>query len=156
MKQKMSFTDNQTAFEYAIYMMIGSYFAKASCRNLLQEKNRLLQYHEQRRDNQYLMEDICIKYAEKFLRPSVTSRLWKEEVQVRFVQGHDDQLSEVQFISDTYVLRVWGQFAGKKTRLGHELWKRGPKAVPADACPSLLKEGKKKVEKNQKKYLQSA
>jgi len=51
---KMNFTNNQAAFEYAMYMMLGSYFRKASCKNKLMEKKALkkifLKMNESRND----------------------------------------------------------------------------------------------------------
>lgn len=98
MKQKMNFTNNQTAFEYAIYMMVGSYFDKAVCTSNLQEKNMYLQYKEQKRESQYLMEDICLDYLEKNLINLVPSDFWNEKVGVRFVQHKEDAHREVQFL----------------------------------------------------------
>ena len=45
---KMNFTENQTAFEYAMYMMFGSYFDKAVHKNKILEKKMRVQYMEQK------------------------------------------------------------------------------------------------------------
>ncbi len=45
---KMNFTNSQTSFEYALYMIAASYFNKSVCLSEITEKNMLLQYKEQK------------------------------------------------------------------------------------------------------------
>ena len=42
--QKMTFTSNQTAFEYAIYEIVGSYFKKARCQSMIQEQKLIVHF----------------------------------------------------------------------------------------------------------------
>ena len=61
---KMNFTNNQTAFEYVMYMMLGSYFNKTNCKNYLLKKKMRLMYWEQKEKSQIEMEKICIRFVE--------------------------------------------------------------------------------------------
>ena len=117
--EKMNFTDNQTAFEYAIYMIVGSYFKKASCASSLQERSMRLQYCEQKQESQYRMEDVCISYVEQELLPKLPETFWNREMQVHFVRGCGGGISEIRFSSDNWILRIRGVYNGKHTELFH-------------------------------------
>ena len=119
---KMNFTNNQTAFAYAIYMMVGSYFKKAACTSSILENNMRLQYVEQRLDNQYRMEDMCIRYAEHQLLSSTPANLWEEEVKVKVVKRSEDEM-ELRFMGSHYILVVTGTYRGKQSRIFHKLWR---------------------------------
>ena len=118
---KMNFTDNQVAFDYAVYMIVGSYFSKAKCTNPLLERGMRLQYCEQKLNDQYHMEDICIRYVEKELLKILPSRFWENEMQVRILPQSVGG-SEIQFLGPDFILRVRGSYSGKKSRIFHELW----------------------------------
>ena len=117
--EKMNFTDNQTAFEYAIYMIVGSYFKKAGCASSLQERSMRLQYCEQKQESQYRMEDVCISYVEQELLPKLPETFWNREMQVHFVRGCGGGISEIRFSSDNCILRIRGLYKGKHTELFH-------------------------------------
>ena len=84
---KMSFTNNQTAFEYALYMIAGSYFDKATCKSKLIERNMLLQYKEQKIDKQYQMEDMCIRFMNK-LAHNLPRNYFKQNMEVGKADGN--------------------------------------------------------------------
>ena len=46
---KMNFTNSQTAFEYALYMIAASYFNKSACLSEITEKNMQPVYDSARR-----------------------------------------------------------------------------------------------------------
>ena len=117
--EKMNFTDNQTAFDYAIYMIVGSYFKKTSCASSLQERSMRLQYCEQKQEIQYRMEDVCISYVEQELLPKLPETFWNREMQVHFVRGCGGGISEIRFSSDTCILRIRGLYKGKHSELFH-------------------------------------
>ena len=118
---KMNFTDNQTAFEYAIYMIVGSYFKKTSCISPLQERSMRLQYCEQKLENQYRMEDVCIRYVEQELLSKLPESFWNREMQVHFVKECSEGISEIRFTSDNCILRIRGFYQGKHTELFHSV-----------------------------------
>ena len=53
---------NQKAMEYVLYMIAGSYFAKVwNLKSKFQEIKLKLYYQEERRNNQYSMEDFSLE-----------------------------------------------------------------------------------------------
>lgn len=120
---KMNFADSQTAFEYALYMMLGSYFDKAICRSKWQERKMFVQYQEQKEKQQYILEDICLRYIEKVLLPNLPKDFWQQEVEVRFRPTTFEGVHDIQFHGKEYVLRVGGIYRGKRnTRMQYEIW----------------------------------
>ena len=121
---KMQLTDNQTAFEYAIYMIVGSYFNKTSCKNVLQERKMRLQYCEQKLDKQYKMEDMCIAYVEQELRNKIPSRVWDEKVMTRLIVNKERGMTEIRFISHEYILCISGIYRGKNSEFNYKLYRK--------------------------------
>lgn len=119
---KMSFTNNQTAFEYAMYMMLGSYFNKTSCKNRLLEKKMRLLYWEQREKNQIQLEKLCIRFIEKELIPQLPEDIWNHDVEVKFCPTQYKGYQDIQFHSPEYILRVRAIYRGKDTVIQHQLW----------------------------------
>lgn len=121
---KMQFTDDQVAFDYAIYMMVGSYFDKTECTNTLQEKKMRLQYCEQKLENQYRMEELCIDYVERELAPKLPENFWRQQVQVHFAAGHGAGRPGIWFVCPEYILRVSGIYKGRKSIISCMLWEK--------------------------------
>lgn len=109
---KMNFTNNQIAFDYAIYMIVGSYFRKTTCKNDLQEKRMRLHYCEQKVNNQYRMEDICISYVEKKLMKTLPKEIWDEEMEVHFIFEKSGSV-RILFVGKNYSLLIWGKYKEK-------------------------------------------
>lgn len=122
MRENNYITDNQVAFEYAIYMMVGSYFQKTVCKTDWQEKKLYIHYKEQKESKQYIMEDVVIRYVEKELLEKLPKGIWKETMQVHLVGRENGTQTEIQFWGDKYLLRVMGDFQGKKnSRIDYRL-----------------------------------
>lgn len=115
---KMNFTENQTAFEYAMYMMFGSYFDKAVHKNKILEKKMRVQYMEQKEKNQIQMEDICIRFIEKKLMPQLPQGLWEQQVEVRILPTKKG-IRDIQFRGPKYTLRVFAVYKGKGNTVIH-------------------------------------
>ena len=127
---KMSFTNNQTAFEYVVYMMFGSYFDKAVCKNKLLEKKMYVHYLEQKERNQIQMENLCIHFIEKKLMKKVPEALWNQQVEVRFAPTGVEGLRDIQFHGSEYILRVSAIYRGKRnTEIQYEVWQKEPHLV---------------------------
>ena len=105
-------TNNQIAFDYAIYMIVGSYFAKTKCNNPILEKRMRLHYCEQKLDNQYRMEESCIRYVEKILLKKLPSQLWESEMQVSILPLPEGG-SEIRFYDPKNILRIRGCYKCK-------------------------------------------
>ena len=110
---KMNFTNNQTAFEYAMYMMLGSYFNKTTCRNYLLEKKMRFLYWEQKEKKQIEMEKTCIRFVEKELIPQLPESIWKQNVAVSFLPTKFQGYQDIQFCGDDFILRVRAIYRGK-------------------------------------------
>ena len=125
---KMQLTNSQAALGYAIYMIGGSYFKKARCKNEIHEKGLRVQYFEQKLDKQYDMEERCINYFEKVILQEVPEELFDRSVEVFFKYLPDDKGCEVYFMCSKFILIVRGEFKGKGTKFSYEL-KNGKKKV---------------------------
>lgn len=128
---KMNFTDNQTAFEYALYMMLGSYFDKAVCKNRLLEKKMYVQYLEQREKSQLQMENICIRFVEKKLFQELPEELWKQQVEVQIVSSDREGVREIQFLGPKFSLRAKAIYRGKGNTIIHYEVKNGDTCLVA-------------------------
>ena len=121
---KMNLTNNQTSFEYALYMIASSYFDKAECRNIFLERNMLLKYREQKLDSQYKMEDICIDYMDK-LYEKLPADFLKQKIRVH-LSKRKDGTTDILFVSRNYILELFGIYAGKKSVIECRFWVKSP------------------------------
>ncbi len=120
---KMNFTNNQTAFEYVIYMMLGSYFNKTNCKNYLLEKKMRLMYWEQKEKRQIEMERICIRFVENELLPELPKYIWSQNVEVKFSPTKFKGYQDIEFRGEDFLLRVRAIYRGKfDTVIEHEIW----------------------------------
>ena len=120
---KMRFTNHQTAFEYALYMITSSYFKKAQCTTPYVEKQFLVQYKEQKLDNQYFMEELCIQYMDE-LAEKLPARFFDQEMEVRLIRRGEGEFTEVLLKNAQYVIRFLCKYAGKKSQICHEIWRK--------------------------------
>ena len=119
---KMNFTNTQTAFEYVIYMMLGSYFNRTSCKNILLEKKMRFMYWEQREKSQIEMEKICIRFVEKELLPQLSEHIWSQDVEVKFSPTRFKGYQDIEFHGEDFRLRVRAIYRGKfDTVIEHEI-----------------------------------
>jgi len=109
---KMSFTNNQTAFAYALYMMMGSYFDKAVCQSPKLEKDMRLQYNEMKDEKQFAMEDICIRYMDKLER-KLPKECLASEVDA-FLSKERNGKIRVTFKGEGFTLQFRPTYAGCK------------------------------------------
>ena len=111
---KMNFTNNQVAFDYVLYMIVGSYFDKTTCdRAQLQEKKMFLQYKEQKLNNQFAMEDACIVFAEQELLPNIPEKFWEQQAEVRIRKRTEDG-SLISFEGKDFRLICQVELSGKR------------------------------------------
>lgn len=122
--QKMSFTNNETALGYAIYMIVGSYFNSAKAVNRTIEKKMYVQYHEQKLNDQYKMEEACEKYVIRNLIPAMPAEFWKQDVDVRFICEADGKVSGVWFVTPENVIAFHPGPDGRKTSITHKVWSK--------------------------------
>ena len=111
--QKMTFTSNQTAFEYAIYEIVGSYFKKAKCQSTIQEQKLIVHFKEQKQDTQCLMENKVDGYVKAVLLKKLPPEIWDEEVTVEIRKAPESELMNIIFYGEKYALIVKGAYRGK-------------------------------------------
>ena len=111
--QKMTFTSNQTAFEYAIYEIVGSYFKKARCQSTIQEQKLIVHFKEQKQDTQCLMENKVDGYVKAVLLNKLPPEIWDEEVTVEIRKAPESDLMNIIFYGEKYALIVKGAYRGK-------------------------------------------
>lgn len=111
--QKMTFTTNQTAFEYAIYEIVGSYFKKATCISTIQEQKLIVHFKEQKQDTQCLMENKVDSYVKGVLLKKLPEEIWDEEVTVEMRKSPDSDVMNLFFYGEKYALLVKGVYRGK-------------------------------------------
>lgn len=130
MKVKMKLTNSQIAFEYAIYMMVGSYFKSARCKSRLLEQSMKLQYLEQKERVQLQMEDTVISFVEKKMVPLLPQDLWGEDVKVIFEPSEDKELNHVLFVGKKSVLEVHCIYQGTRSKIQYSFWNKRQKKAP--------------------------
>lgn len=120
LKMRMiSVSKNQENLNYAIYMIGGSYFEKASCSNTRLETRLRVQYMEQKQEKQAALEEECIKYIEeKLLKNKALDDLWKQSVDCEFT-AHG-----IRFLGDVYALCVTAEDKGKEIKFSCHLFKK--------------------------------
>ena len=111
--QKMTFTSNQTAFEYAIYEIVGSYFKKSTCQSTIQEQKLIVHFKEQKQDTQCLMENKVDGYVRAVLLKKLPPEIWDEEVTVEIRKTPESDLMNIIFYGEKYALIVKGAYRGK-------------------------------------------
>ena len=119
---KMNFTDNQTAFEYALYMRAASYFDKAECKSQLVERKMFVQYKEQKLSSQYQMEDICIDSMDS-LAKAVPSDFFHQNMTVFLVKRTADAPLEIVFKNNNYCIKFTASYAGRKSQINTKISK---------------------------------
>lgn len=124
---KMNFSDNQTTFDYVLYMIAASYFDGAECRNKLLERSMMLQYKEQKLDTQCRMERICIDYMER-LQKKFPAKFFRQKMQVCF-RRKENGARDIYFVSDRYILKFAGIYDGRDTRINGNLWVKKPGSI---------------------------
>lgn len=118
---KMKFTNERLAFDYTIYMIVGSYFKKAKCQNQFMETRLRINYLEEKVNSQYRMEEVCINYTEKKLRKELPGDIWDEEMKVYFVCDKDN-MTYVAFVGEKYILCLKGKYRGKGKKNSYRLF----------------------------------
>ncbi len=121
---KMNFTNNQTAFEYALYMIAASYFDRTICISRVTERKMLLQYKEQKLNKQYQMEDICIEFMDD-LAKKLPADFFNRTVEVK-LNRMTSRIIEI-IIGDNQSFIVFRAiYAGKKSEIQYQIWRKKP------------------------------
>ena len=120
--KKMNLTNNQKAFEYAVYMIASSYFKTCKCKSKILEKNLFLQYQEQKINSQYEMEEICICFMEE-LSQKLPKDFFEQDMEVHFIRREKTPL-EILFKNEKYIMSFSGRYAAKNSLIDYSVWKK--------------------------------
>ncbi len=121
---KMNFTNSQTSFEYALYMIATSYFNKSACLSEITEKNMLLQYKEQKLNSQYQMEEICIEFMDNLVS-KIPSRFFERSVAVKLNKTASGKTEIVIGDKQSFIV-FHALYAGKKSQIRYQIWCKKP------------------------------
>ena len=117
-------TNNQNAFNYAVYMMLGSYFKQMEAVSECYVQKLYLYYVENKRERQYSFEDIAIRFVERVLQKQLPEEIWQERVLVSFFAR--DGRNYVAFQGARYTLVVQNDYRGARTKLQYQLYEDAP------------------------------
>ena len=117
-------TNNQNAFNYAVYMMLGSYFKQMEAVSECYVQKLYLYYVENKRERQYSFEDIAIRFVERVLQKQLSEEIWQERVLVSFFAR--DGRNYVAFQGARYTLVVQNDYRGARTKLQYQLYEDTP------------------------------
>ncbi len=112
--------NTQESFEYAIYVIFSSYFKKAVCTNRVREASMHINYVETALALQYEMEEFCDKEAQK-LFSMLPDWISECTVTVSFIRS-DKHRTEIRFKSDSFILRLIGEYRKKGGIIRSEFW----------------------------------
>ncbi len=107
--------NTQESFEYAIYVIFGSYFKKTICNSPIREAAMHINYKETKPDIQYRMEEYCDKEAEKLFR-RLPAYVMSGSVNVSFIE-RNGFLPEIRFAGDSFMLRVSGFYRNGRSEI---------------------------------------
>lgn len=119
-----NFTGNQNSFNYALYMMLGSYFKQMEAVSASYVQKLYLYYKENKRERQYDLEDIVIRFAEQTLRKELPEDIWQERMSVSFATKGGQNY--IIFDGAQYTLTVACNYRGGRTKLHYRLQEYTP------------------------------
>ena len=113
-------SNDTLAFDYAIYMIVGSYFRSTRCTGPIFEKKLRLHYCEQKLSSQYKMEERCISFAEKVLFKELPTSLLTSDVSVSFLPRKGKN-SIIHFSCKEFSLVIFGKMSGCRATFSYSL-----------------------------------
>lgn len=113
--KKMNVSNNQAAFEYAIYMIASSYFDKATCKANDKLGNLMIYYRETKVETQYVMEEVVDTFMKALVR-KLPKEFFQDEVHVSF-KPMEDGTTRICFQGERSALFLNGAYAGKGTKI---------------------------------------
>ncbi len=109
-------TKDRAAFEYALYMIVSSYFDKADCSTGIMERNLLLHYKEQKIRKQYEMEDYCIRFMDN-LEQRLGTKFFSGKATVRLVRAHENNPVSIIFRGEGRELVLSVVYTGRRKEI---------------------------------------
>ncbi len=113
----------QKAFDYCMYMIFSSYFKETTLKSPIQEKNLLLHYKDLRPQDQFAMEDQCIRYMDK-VQEKIPSKVWEQPMEVHLLGRSEQPNTEIRFESEPYIICVSADCSKGRPELKLVFWKK--------------------------------
>ena len=114
--------DQQKAFDYIIYMMVGSYFNKARAAVPGKENSRYLLYMLLGSAAQIRLEEQCEQYFQKKILPGLPRGFLDADVRVYFDSTGDGRYTSVVFAGNGRFLRIASLYGGKHKQPRMRAW----------------------------------
>lgn len=121
---KQTKQNKQKAFDYCMYMMLSSYFAKATCTTRIHESQLYLYYQEEKTDDQVKMEQQCIRLAEEDILSRIPGWMLREEVKICLVGRQGSGYTTMQIWCDKYVICIRTKYHKTNPEVLMEVWKK--------------------------------
>jgi hypothetical protein len=109
--------DNQRAWDYIMYMMLGSYFKKTNCLTTFWEQKLSLNYSAMKKQDQYAAEDKCIKVIEEEILPQLPEEFLESTVDIKLVVDEKDDVTVIEVTDGVYELMVAYKYDVKKVEI---------------------------------------
>ena len=107
-----------------MYMMLSSYFAKATCTTRIHESQLYLYYQEEKTDDQVKMEQQCIRLAEEDILSRIPGWMLREEVKICLVGRQGLGYTTMQIWCDKYVICIRTKYHKTNPEVFMEVWKK--------------------------------
>ena len=114
--------NTQESFEYAMYMVFGSYFRKTVCKSPIKESSMRINYIETKTSLQFEMEDICESKAGKLFR-CLPKGVQSECAEVSFITN-SGYPTEIRFSGERFILRLIGSYRKGDSEIRAEFWNK--------------------------------
>ncbi|GEM_PF-6888474 len=108
---------------YAMYMMLGSSFRKASCPRRNLENKLATAYRRLKEADQVALEDTCIGFAENVLEKELPESIFAEEVTV-LLKSDEEELGTA-FVGENFYLCVYAMKDGARYYLNYDFFQGG-------------------------------
>ncbi len=117
---KMKLTDFRNSVTYAMYEIVGSYFKKTFCNNVLLEQKLRVQFCEQKMEEQEKIEEECDNYVQEHMLESLEP-YWDREVTVRLLPDSEPEMAIVRFEAEDFIVCAQAHCVGKRATFSHKL-----------------------------------
>lgn len=122
--------NDQAAMDYALYMMMSSFFKKVESLSPIFEEQLLLRYRTQSAKSQEVMENMCVGAVDHYLPLVLPEYIQNFQVQVSFRRGNADGVTTFIFDGGIFTLELFAKINGaRRTLIGYVFQEEGADPV---------------------------
>ena len=114
----------QKTFDYCMYMMLSSYFARATCTTRIHESQLYLYYQEEKAEEQIRMEQQCIRLAESEILPKIPAGMLRKSVRIHLIGCQSSNRTTMQIWCGRYVICIKTKYHKSNPGVSVEVWKK--------------------------------